>query len=390
MAWSDPKTWSGDELLTASDLNQYVSENLSALYALVQGGGRKNLLHNGAMQVAQRGTSTALITSGGWYTHDRWYFGPSGLGTWTQSVENDAPTGSGFRKSAKVLITANSTASPDAADNVYFSQGIEGANVQSVKKGTANAEQLTLSFWVKSNKTGTYVARLLDNDNTRHVAATYTIDSSATWEEKTVTFPADTTGALDNDNDGSIYVLFYLASGSNQTSGTLATTWAADAAANRAVGQTNLAAATNNYWQITGVQLEVGSAATGFEHKDISQELAECQRYFQKSYGQNINPGTDTSLNPVTLVTTDTGVLNRWFTWTRFPVTMRTTPSTVNIYSQDGTANAISLYNNSASRLTVSSYAGCQDSVPFQYVQTSTTGSAGNIYVCHYTASADL
>ena len=292
MAWSDPKTWTADDLLTASDLNQYVSDNLSALYALVQGGGRKNLLHNGAMQVHQRVAVAATdAVADADHVADRWRgtLVRDAGSTWTatQAVEADAPTGSGFRKSLKVNITAGD-ASLAAGDLLVVQQRIEGQNLQTIRKGTASAEPLTLSFWTKSNKTGTYVAALYDVDNTRLCAATYTVTASATWEEQSITFPADLTGALDNDNADSFHAEFWLLAGSTYTSGTLATTWAAYSAANYAVGQTNLAADTNNYWMLTGVQLEVGSAATGFEFKSYGQELAECSRYYQPIHvGQN-------------------------------------------------------------------------------------------------------
>ena len=239
----------------------------------------RNLVINGAMQVAQRATSVASITAGGYYTVDRWYLAPSNLGTWTQSVENDAPTGSGFRKSTKLLCTT-ADASPASSDELSFHQRIEGQNLQAIKKGTAAAEQLTLSFWVKANVTGTYIAELYDADNTRQVSKSYTINASGTWEYKTITFAADTTGAFDNDNALSMYLLFWLGAGSNYNSGTLQTSWNSVTPANRAVGQVNLASATNNYWQVTGVQLEVGATATPFEFKPFAQDLEECQRYY--------------------------------------------------------------------------------------------------------------
>lgn len=240
----------------------------------------RNLLYNGAMQVAQRGTSTAGITTSGYYTADRWMWSLGGLGTWTQSIENDAPAGSGFRKSLKVLCsTAN--ASPAAGNVSLLQQYLEGQDLQRIAKGAASAQQLTLSFWVKSNVVGTYIAELEDVDNTRQVSASYTVSASATWEKKVVTFPADTTGVLDNDNLTSLAVNFWMGSGSMYTSGALNRAWAANTSANRAVGQTNLAAAVNNYWQITGVQLETGPVATGFEFKSYGQELRECQRYFE-------------------------------------------------------------------------------------------------------------
>ena len=243
--------------------------------------GGRNVIINGAMQVHQRGTSTASITADGYYTADRWLGAVSGLGTWTQSVESDAPTGSGFRKSLKMLCTT-ANASPTGTNNLAVVTYIEGQNLQQFAKGTASAKQFALSFWVKSNVTGTYVAELFDVDNTRQTALQYTISSSATWEKKTLIFTADTTGAFDNDNAKSLQVTFWMGAGSGLTSGTLQTTWASNTTANRAVGQINLAAATSNYWQITGVQLEAGAVATPFEFEDIGVTLAKCQRYFQK------------------------------------------------------------------------------------------------------------
>jgi hypothetical protein len=240
----------------------------------------KNLITNGAMQVHQRGTSVTGITSGDTVkTADRWNISCDTIGTWTQSVENDAPTGSGFRKSLKMLCTT-ADASPSGSDNLIFSQKFEGQNLQQIAKGTSSAKELTVSFWVKSNVTGTYILDLFDLDNTRQVSKAYTVSASGTWEKKTITFPADTTGALDNDNALSFAVNWWLGAGSTFTSGTLNTSWASNTSANRAVGQTNLAASTNNYWQVTGVQLEVGSTATEFEFKPYAQELQECQRYF--------------------------------------------------------------------------------------------------------------
>jgi hypothetical protein len=268
------------------------------------------------MQVAQRGTSTTGITGSGYYTADRYQVSLTTLGTWTQTVENDAPTGSGLRKSLKMLCTT-ADAAPAAGDVLVLGQSLEGQDLQRIAKGTASAQQLTFSFWVKSNVTGTYIAELYDNDNTRSVSASYTISASGTWEKKTITFPADTTGAFDNDNAASFFVQFFLGAGSNFTSGSLATTWASATAANRAVGQTNLAAATNNYWQITGVQLEVGPTGTGFEFKSYGEELAECQRYYYLHASGTLEYiGSGYNFNATTLEVC-----------VNFPVTMRTDPT---------------------------------------------------------------
>jgi hypothetical protein len=245
--------------------------------------GGRNVIINGAMQVAQRGTSVASINSNSYNTADRYraFFQGTVAGTWTQSVENDAPTGSGFRKSLKMLCSTAKTPL-DTSSVLDIHQNIEGQNLQQFLKGTASAKPFALSFWVKSNVTGTYVASLSDSDNTRTVSAQYTISASATWEKKTIIFPADTTGTFNNDNDGSLRTQFYLVAGTQFSSGTLASTWESTTNANVAVGQVNVAAATNNYWQITGVQLEAGAVATPFEFEDIGTTLQKCQRYYEQ------------------------------------------------------------------------------------------------------------
>jgi hypothetical protein len=243
----------------------------------------RNVIINGAMQVAQRGTSTASITSTSYNTADRWFTDNISQGTWTQSVEADAPTGSGFRNSLKMLCTTAS-ASPASGSRIGVGQKFEGQNLQKFAKGTASAKPFVMSFWTKSNVTGTYVIELFDTDNTRYVSASYTISTSATWEYKTVTFPADTTGAFNNDNNESLAFRFWLGAGSGYSSGTpLNTTWGAPGDTFRIADQTNVAAATSNYWQITGVQLEAGAVATPFEFENIGTTLAKCQRYLFRS-----------------------------------------------------------------------------------------------------------
>jgi hypothetical protein len=242
-------------------------------------GGRRNILYNGAMTIAQRGTSfTSIGGTAGVYSLDRMRYGftmNSGRFTITQST--DSPNG--FANSLKVDITT-AESSLNASSGAAFSQFLEGQDVQQFKKGTSDAEEYSLSFHVKSNVTGTYIVELFDNDNTRQVSKSYTIDSANTWERKTITFPADTTGAFDNDNASSLFVQWFLASGTDRTSGTLNTSWASSTNANRAVGQANLFSSTDNEWYITGVQLEVGSTATPFEHRSFGEEEQLCQRYY--------------------------------------------------------------------------------------------------------------
>jgi hypothetical protein len=239
----------------------------------------RNILINSDMSIAQRGTSATGVTSNGYYLCDRWNTIPINLGTWTLTQSTDVPTGQGFASSFKMDCTT-ADASPSASDLFLLRQKIEGQNLQYIKKGTANAQSLTMSFWVKSNKTGTYIAELFDGDNTRQISKAYTINSASTWEKKTITFDADTTGTLDNDNANSLAVQFWLGAGSDYSSGTLSTTWTANTNENRAVGQVNLADSTSNEWYVTGVQLEAGQVASDFEFLPVDVNLARCQRYY--------------------------------------------------------------------------------------------------------------
>ena len=241
----------------------------------------RNLLINGDMQIAQRATSTASITGNGYHTVDRMNSIISSLGTWTQSQSTTVPTGQGFTKSLKMDCTS-ADASPGASDILRIQQAIEGQNLQHLKYGTSSAESTTLSFWVRSNKTGTYVIQLLNGAVSRQVGKTYTISSADTWEKKTITFPGDTSTALDNDNTAELYVQFCLGTGSDRSSGTLSSTWKSYAAADQFAGQTvNLADSTSNEWYITGIQLEVGETATDFEHLPFDVQERRCFRYYQ-------------------------------------------------------------------------------------------------------------
>jgi hypothetical protein len=244
--------------------------------------GARNLIINSAMQVAQRGTSSTGITTSGYKTVDRFKTNISSLGTYTQSQSTSAPNGFAF--SLKMDCTT-ADASPSAGDYLNVATIFEGQNLQLLKKGTSDALQMTLSFWVKSAKTGTYIVEFNDTDNSRSTSQSYTISSANTWENKTITVPADTTGTLTNDENSSLEVIFWLAAGSNLTSGTLATVWESRTNANRAVGQVNLSDSTSNDWYITGVQLEVGEQATPFEHRSFGDELQRCERYYEKAVG---------------------------------------------------------------------------------------------------------
>lgn len=244
--------------------------------------GRRNLIINGAMQVAQRATSATGKTSSGYFLCDRWQTLISAAGTWSLSQSTTVPSGQGFAYSFKYDCTT-ADASLASSDYIIHRQNLEGQDLQLLSYGASDAKTVTLSFWVRSNKTGTYVCELRKYDDTRHNGGTYTINSADTWEHKTVSFSGDTASTLVNSNAGGIKVHFWLAAGSSYTSGTLPSSWASNTTANQAAGHTvNLADSTDNEWLITGVQLEVGTNASDFEHRSYGEELALCSRYYKQ------------------------------------------------------------------------------------------------------------
>jgi len=279
--------------------------------------GNKNKIINGEFLVNQRGNSTNGSNSG-YFGPDRFKWRDINSGTvFTISQSTDTPDGFAFSYHADCT-----TADASFSGNEFISiqHKFEGQNLQDFAKGTSSAEQYTLSFHVKSDVTGTYVVAFQDLDNNRMCCATYTVSSADTWEKKTITIPADTTGAFDNDNAASLMVSWCLGAGSDYTSGTLQTVWGADTSANTFVGQTaNVGSSTDNDFRLTGVQLEVGSVATDFEHRSLAQELSLCQRYFFSETGDNADyPGCYT------------GGMARsgHFRWMcHFPVAMRTVPT---------------------------------------------------------------
>lgn len=347
----------------------------------------RNLSINGDMAVAQRGTSFAGVT-GPTYHIDRWLSNVVSLGTWTVSQENDAPTGSGLRKSVKLLVTT-ADAAPAAGGAVNFQQRFEGQNVQVIRKGTSSAKQISLQFWVKSNTTGTYIAELLDNDNNRQVSASYTISSANTWEKKTITFPADTTGVLDNDNNDSFRVTFWLAAGSNFTSGALNTAWATVVNANRAVGQVNLGAAINNYIQFTGIQPEIGPTASDFEFLPFDAQFLRCLRYYFKTFAYATAPAQNAgTTNAFQFIAGKAGALNE-FGQFRLPIKMRAAP-TVTFYNPSA-ANAQVRDVTAAADCSATAAAGSNSEEALGLNATGNAGTAvGNTLSVHVTADAEL
>ena len=307
----------------------------------------RNFIINSAMQVAQRGTNSSGVSGTAYVACDRFYTLLNALGTYTVSQASDGP--SGFASSLKYECTT-ADASPAAADYFVFQYRMEGQDLQQIAKGTSDAKPITLSFWVKSNVTGTYSMYLRDIDNNRGVGANYAISSSGVWEYKTVTIPADTTGVLDNDNDLSFSLEWWLGSGTDYSSGTMPTTWETENEVDRNAGSTvNVGDTIGNYFQITGVQLEAGDTATPFEHRSFGQELALCQRYFQSSFATGTAPAAGLLIS---MYVTGTAYSTSAGTGlgTRFPVDMRSTP-TMAYYPAtpaSGSVGTVSVYTGGA------------------------------------------
>jgi len=254
----------------------------------------RNIIINGDMSIAQRGTSATGLGNGdnGYHTCDRWSFRESGSPTWefTQTQSTDVPTGQGFAKSLKMDCTTADT-SLATNDMCRIQQSFEGQNLQYLKFGTSSAQSTTVSFWVKSNKTGDYNVSLLNNDQSRIIGNTYTINSADTWEKKTLTFAGDTAGAFDNDNNNSLSLWWGLLGGTDRIGGD-SSSWGANADNKNVAGQTvNLADSTSNEWYITGVQLEAGTTASDFEFLPHDVNENRCLRYFEEYQGANSHAG---------------------------------------------------------------------------------------------------
>ena len=242
------------------------------------GGGNKNLIINGAMQVAQRGASHTTATS---YTLDRWNISQTTDGAVTITQDSSVPSGSGLANSYKLDVTTADT-SIGSSQRVFPHQIIEAQNLQHLQYGTSEAKSITLSFYVKSNLTGTYTVLFYNSDASKHQSATYTIDAANTWEQKKITIQGDTASGFNDDNGAGLEISWWLAAGSNFTSGTLGTgSWQSETAANKvSSSNVNIMSSASNEWFLTGVQLELGDKATDFEHRSYEEEIAKCQRYY--------------------------------------------------------------------------------------------------------------
>jgi hypothetical protein len=294
--------------------------------------GNRNMIVNGAMQQAQRAISVNSITSTAAYlTVDRFKQFISGIGSWT--VERHASGPMGFEYSYRLTcLTGNP--SPAASANVFVRYGIEKQDMERLAWGTADAKECTLSFWVKSNRTGTASLSLayVNNSTLTGMTKTYTVDAINTWEYKTITFPANTHSQADGaSNEAGCWIEWWMSSGSDFTGGAANTAFGPMADNSRNAVNFGLGDTGNQELHLTGVQLEAGSVPTPFEARPIQTELAICQRYYQVIHS---------------LMDSHTTAITNQFSPLSFITTMRDTPTaSVNVVSSTGinvSATAIS------------------------------------------------
>lgn len=330
--------------------------------------GNRNLIINGAMQVAQRGTSATGVNSNGYYATDRMNFYKTNSATYAISQSTDAPAG--FSYSHKVVSTTgdSSLGATDLVSPLFYS--IEGQDLQHLGYGTTDGKYSTLSFWVKTNVTGTYsVSFYKTHLSARVCSPLYTITTANTWQYVSLTVPSDTV-SIANGTGGGLYLYFNTTVGSSYNSQPT-TAWTAYNSNNWAGGHTaNCFASSNDSWQITGVQLELGDTATPFEHRSYGDELAKCQRYYITSGdGRCMSADiADASLPALT-----------------FPVEMRAAPTGTVYAGNNGAINRMSRYGGT--QCTVSSVSTY--TLGFAIIQHNSE-SDGRIWNYRYTADAEL
>jgi len=296
-------------------------DNADAVTTVPSGVGR-NIINNGAMNVAQRATSvTGIGTGGGFHTCDRWYIhvGATSAGRLTMTQTADGPNGISANCIKLDCTTADTSIA--AGERLNLWQQIEGQNLQRIGKGVAGAKEITVSFYVKASAAFTFGVELFELDNSRQITKLF--DTTTDWVRHEITFPADVddgSSPLDDDNAASMVLEFWLHGGSTYTSGTLNTTaFVNSTSANRAAGIDSFFSNTNNNFFLTGVQMEVGPVATEFEQEDINTTLGKCKRYYHKMDAVN---GATVSYAVGQAYTTD----DAWFPVSLSPE-MRTTPT---------------------------------------------------------------
>ena len=366
------------------------------------GGSNKNLIINGGFQIFQRATAATTAVNDTYQTADRWKIYESTDGAYTTERSTDTPSGTGYSLKAIVTTADTSIAATQSASIDHY---IEAQNLQQLQYGTSSAKTLTLSFFVKSNKTGIYTIGLYKPDTTGYMfTKEYTINSADTWEKKTITitstagstsFITSSGGVIANDNGIGLGLSFNLVRGSNFNGGT-SDAWSATIANYSTTNAVNWMDTVGNTFLISEVQLEVGDKATDFEHTSFGDEFARCQRYFTKSGSIGTaeewyaGVATYSAFGPRNAINLKSTNDRAWVT-EQFPVHMRAIP-TVTFYPARAaisqTAGSISQYNaNTAVTTSTKPLASTQNLYAY-FLGTSSDNSSG--YTYQYYAEAEL
>ena len=344
-------------------------------------GGRRNIVINGAMQVAQRATQvTGLGAADGYHTLDRWNMeiGDTSAGRFTMDQIADGP--SGFANSLKLTTTTADT-SIAAGEFLKLEQRFEGKDLQQLKKGTSDAEKVTVSFYVKGNAAATYTCELEDVDNTRSINQAFAVTTD--WTRVILTFAADTSDPLGNDVNNSLQLNIWLHGGATYSGGTFVSNAWKDIVENTRMAEshTSIFDSEARTFFITGVQMEVGSQATPFEHRSFGEELTLCQRYFQKTYTYTEYLGTNTDAGCVNYIGSNSSDEFNF----NFIATMRASPAMSLMRKNGGAANTAQRGNNAATFASIASTGVTE--VGFE-ISNDATNSAN--YRFHYYANAEL
>lgn len=348
--------------------------------------GFRNRIINGDMRIDQRNAGASVTPTAAVYSVDRWnaYCNQASKFSFQQNAGSVTPP-SGFSK--YLGVTSLSAYTLLTGDRFFLAQPIEGFNAADLAWGTASAQAVTVSFWVRSSLTGTFGGAVTEYLGTRSYPFTYTISAANTWEQKTVTIPGDTAGTWGSTNSGWGQVSFGLGCGATY-SGTSGA-WAA-ANYNSATGAVSVVGTSGATFYITGVQLEAGTVATPFERRDYGRELMMCQRYFWKTYDIGVVPGANNGIGSLMAEVLADGSLARLKIFgPQFPVVMRTQP-TVNVYTETGTSGSVNNYSNNATTFAVSNFSGRSTTGLGAFIQLTASAVQAASYVFQATANAEL
>ena len=342
----------------------------------------RNLIINGAMNVAQRGTQTGQGGSNVYSAVDRWEFVTNSAARVTTSQDT---SGLGnFSNTLKIDCTTADT-SISASDQAGIRTKLESQDLQHLLWGTASAKTLTLRFTVSSPKAGIHCVQAHNRDAGYSYVQEFTVTSANTAEEFTVTIPGDTSNGFANDNGTGLEICFPLHNGTDwqTTSGS----WQSGNFFSTSNQQNLLDDVANNFY-LTGVQLEVGEVATPFEHESFGNTVAKCQRYYQKSYNLDIYPGATVSSGQY-LAQRFNGA-DRYFVLNNaFPVQMRNTP-TLTLYDRAGNTASINQYNSNTTLVSISHISGTTQKVIGTYLDNNSGSGTDNVQGFHFTADAEL